>query len=118
MVCDYDQTSDRLEESTASSTRFEATQKLQNLSRREREVLFYIVTGNANKEIAYKLHISQRTVENHRARIIEKTGCRNIPALVGLVTIGAVDCLPYCTYNGRCHTPEGKCRFTSALGSH
>jgi PAS domain S-box-containing protein len=48
------------------------------LSRREREVLELSCQGLAIKEIADKLFISDRTVEKHRASVMEKTGARNI----------------------------------------
>ena len=47
-------------------------ERLSLLSTREREVFSFIVKGAANKTIAFDLGISQRTVENHRARIMDK----------------------------------------------
>jgi FixJ family two-component response regulator len=44
-----------------------ATQRLDRLTPREREVLDILVAGNANKMIAYMLGTSIRTIENHRA---------------------------------------------------
>ncbi len=95
-----------------------AEEKLNKLTKREREVLFYIVQGSANKEIAYKLGISQRTVENHRFRIMDKTGCKSLPSLVGLVTLGALECLPHCSFAGHCCRPNGECRLKNFLGAH
>jgi len=51
------------------------------LSRREREVLGLIADGYSSKEIARKLCLSTRTVENHRCRLMEKTGARGIAEL-------------------------------------
>ena len=48
-----------------------------NLSEREVEVLRLVCHGLSNTDIADKLSISQRTVEGHRSRIIEKTGAKN-----------------------------------------
>lgn len=52
------------------------------LSSREIEVLLGICRGLSNQEIADELFISKRTVDAHRARILEKTGCKNTAALV------------------------------------
>ena len=58
---------------------------LQSLTARELEILEHIVDGHANKFIALELGISQRTVENHRARILRKMGVRSTPELIRLV---------------------------------
>ena len=55
------------------------------LTAREKEILGWIVDGHANKVIAMELGISQRTVEKHRAGIIEKMEARSTPALIKLV---------------------------------
>lgn len=52
------------------------------LSDREKEILLLICRGMSNQEIADKLFISKRTVDKHRANILEKTGCRNTANLV------------------------------------
>jgi FixJ family two-component response regulator len=62
----------------------EARALLRLLTARETDVLRDLVAGNANKEIAIKLKISPRTVEHHRAKIMEKTGARGLPQLVRL----------------------------------
>lgn len=59
--------------------------KLASLTPREREVLDLIVAGNANKVIAYELDVSQRTVEIHRARVMEKMGASSVAHLVRMV---------------------------------
>ncbi|MBB6253563.1 response regulator transcription factor [Nitrospirillum iridis] len=61
-----------------------AQSRLDTLSIREREVMDLLVAGHPNKVIAWKLGISARTVENHRARVMEKTGCDNVSALIHL----------------------------------
>ncbi len=53
-----------------------------NLSEREIEVLQQICKGLSNIEIADALHISKRTVDKHRANLLEKTNCRNTASLV------------------------------------
>lgn len=55
------------------------------LTRREREVLKEITAGASNKEAGRVLGISPRTVEVHRARIMEKLGARNAADLVRIV---------------------------------
>jgi DNA-binding NarL/FixJ family response regulator len=52
------------------------------LSRREREVLGLIALGHTNAEIGSRLHISEKTVETHRAHILEKLGLRTRADLV------------------------------------
>ncbi len=55
------------------------------LSMRQRQVMDLIVAGYMNKEIAWRLGISQRTVENHRATVMKKTGAKSLPDLIHLV---------------------------------
>jgi two-component system, LuxR family, response regulator FixJ len=61
-----------------------ARQRLRGLSQREQEVLRHIVAGDSNKAVAGKLGVSPRTIEFHRAHIMEKTGARGLPDLVRL----------------------------------
>jgi two-component system response regulator FixJ len=61
-----------------------ARRSLESLTPREREVLERLVAGESNKEAAQKLGVSHRTVEFHRAHILEKTGARGLPDLVRL----------------------------------
>ena len=53
-----------------------------SLSAREIEILVEVCAGLSNQEIADKLFISKRTVDKHRANILEKTGCKNTANLV------------------------------------
>lgn len=55
---------------------------MEKLTPREREVMDRVVTGQANKVIAADLGLSERTVEIHRARVMEKMEVRNLASLV------------------------------------
>jgi two-component system, LuxR family, response regulator FixJ len=55
------------------------------LTPRERDVLVQIATGASNKEVGRTLAISPRTVEIHRARILDKVGAKNVTDLVRIV---------------------------------
>lgn len=57
-------------------------ERINLLTPREREVFNLLVAGDANKMIAYRLDISARTVEIHRARVMEKMRARSLPELV------------------------------------
>ena len=59
--------------------------RLSSLTPRERDVLQEITGGASNKEAGRRLGISPRTIEVHRARIMEKLGARNAADLVRIV---------------------------------
>ncbi len=59
--------------------------RLSSLSTREREVMLLLVAGHPNKVVADRLGISPRTVEVHRAHVMEKTGARTLADLVRMV---------------------------------
>lgn len=61
------------------------------LTPRERDVLQLVLEGLHNKNIANALGISMRTVENHRAAIMRKTGSKSLPALVRLAIAAEAD---------------------------
>src|SRR5215469_7250756 len=67
-----------------------AAAKLALLSARERDVLEGLVEGLPNKSIAYDLTISPRTVEIHRARVMDKMGARSLSELVRLALAAGV----------------------------
>ena len=74
-----------------ASSAVEIEARMARLTPRERDVLEQLVIGNPNKIIAHKLGISPRTVEIHRARVIEKMEARSLSHLVRLaLTAGVV----------------------------
>ena len=85
MVAQYAVQSSRDNKSRRLGTR-------ESLTSRQREILQLIVEGNTSKEIAARLSLSPRTVESHRADIMERLGVYDLPGLVlialraGLIT--------------------------------
>lgn len=65
----------------------EATQRVARLSRREREVLEALVSGQPSKVIAFNLGISVRTVEVHRARMMVRLGVHQLAEAVRLAVL-------------------------------
>lgn len=63
----------------------EIRQRLESLTPREREIMDMVVNGKANKVIAGDLELSQRTVEIHRARVMEKMQATSLAHLVRMV---------------------------------
>lgn len=59
--------------------------RIAELTPREREVLDLVTAGKANKVIAGDLNVSQRTVEIHRARVMEKMNANSLAHLVRMV---------------------------------
>ena len=59
--------------------------RLKQLTQRESEVMRLVVIGKLNKQIADELDISMKTVEAHRARVMEKMGVRTLAELVKAV---------------------------------
>ena len=67
-----------------------AREKLATLTPREREVFDEMVRGKQNKMIAYDLDISPRTVEVHRARVLEKLEARSLSELVRMALAAGI----------------------------
>jgi len=59
--------------------------RVEQLTQRENEVMRLVVAGKLNKQIADTLNISMKTVEAHRARVMEKMGVRTLAELVKAV---------------------------------
>jgi two-component system response regulator DctR len=80
---------DRIEQalavSRAAAERAAVQQRLASLSAREREVLDLILAGKMNKVVADQLGISMRTVEVHRAHILDKMQVKTAVELAGLL---------------------------------
>ena len=72
-----------------SALRAAAARRIADLTSRERQVVEMVVDGNPNKQIAYVLGISQRTVETHRATAMKKLGARTFSELIHLMIAGS-----------------------------
>ena len=72
-----------------------AQRKLEQLSRREREVLELMVEGLPNKLIAYRLQVSVRTVEMHRASVMERLGQSSFSAAIRLAITAGIQPGPF-----------------------
>jgi len=66
-----------------------AVAHLAGLTARQRDVMERVLAGHPSKNIAADLGISQRTVENHRASIMKRTGSKSLPALARLALVAA-----------------------------
>jgi two-component system CheB/CheR fusion protein len=71
--------------------RADAATHMAGLTARQQQVMAMVLAGHPSKNIAADLGISQRTVENHRASIMTKTGTKSLPALARLALAAAVN---------------------------
>ena len=75
--------------SKLTAYREDAASHLAGLTDRQRQIMTMVLAGHPSKNIAADLGISQRTVENHRAAIMTKTGSKSLPALARLALAAA-----------------------------
>ena len=75
----------------------DAVRRVATLSARERDVLDGLLAGRPNKLIAYDLGISVRTVEVHRARMMERLGLRQLAEVIRLGIMARLNALPTAT---------------------
>lgn len=73
------------------ASRQDAARHVAVLTARQRQIMDRVLAGQPNKNIAADLGISQRTVENHRAAIMKRTGAASLPALARLVVTASID---------------------------
>jgi two-component system CheB/CheR fusion protein len=66
-----------------------AANQIADLTPRQRQIMELVLAGHPSKNIAADLRISQRTVENHRASIMKRTGTKSLPALARLALAAA-----------------------------
>jgi two-component system response regulator FixJ len=82
-------------EQRAQRARAEAVEeRYQRLSPRQRQVMGLAVTGRSSKEIARLLGLSHRTIELHRAHVMQKMGAAKLAELVAMAALCKLDPLP------------------------
>lgn len=73
------------------SDKSDISRRITLLSPREYEIFRYIITGMLNKQIGYRLNISEKTVKVHRGRVMEKLGATSVAELVRLAEKAGVE---------------------------
>ena len=71
-----------------------ARSTIEMLTEREKEIMNYVVTGARNKEIAYQLQISEKTVKAHRGKVMHKSGAKTI---IDLAALSELSCAAHVT---------------------
>ena len=66
-------------------------QRLDSLTSREYQILTYLITGMLNKQIAYELEISERTVKAHRKQVLDKMSANSIAELVRITLKAGIE---------------------------
>jgi two-component system response regulator NreC len=82
LVADYTERSTRHAEGIGMRAEGPASDSYSTLSSREREVLQLVAEGSTSQEIADRLNLSVKTVQSHRAAVMEKLGLRDVTHLV------------------------------------
>jgi two-component system CheB/CheR fusion protein len=77
--------------SKKTAWREDAAHHVAGLTLRQRQMMEMVLSGHPSKNIAADLGISQRTIENHRAAIMKKTGSKSLPALARLLVAALGD---------------------------
>jgi DNA-binding NarL/FixJ family response regulator len=77
-----DPISDLMKQTFLNTGQEQASEELREITKREQEILQLIVDGYTSKEIADKLYISPRTVDTHRANLMQKLELNSIAELV------------------------------------
>jgi len=76
-----------VDQRTAQSARADIATRLVHLTPREHEVMEMVTSGRANKDIAKTLGVSSKTVEAHRARVMEKMQASSLAELVKMAIV-------------------------------
>ncbi len=77
------------QQAVEAQRRDEIQRRLDQLTPREREVLGKIIAGRSNREMAAEMGVSQKTIEAHRSRVMEKSGAGSLSELVQMVLASA-----------------------------
>ena len=83
-----------------------AVHHIADLTPRQRQIMDMVLAGHPSKNIAADLGISQRTVEKHRASIMQRTGSRSLPALARLAVTAALNEPAAAEMNNSARTPS------------
>jgi two-component system, chemotaxis family, CheB/CheR fusion protein len=90
LIASIEHALEQARDSTKLSARREAAATLlAGLTARQRQIMGLVLAGHPSKNIAADLGISQRTVENHRAAVMKKTGSHSLSALIRLALAAA-----------------------------
>ena len=94
ITCELDRSKEELQSLQADTANLSACRQMAalqvaGLTMRQRQILDLVIAGQPSKNIAADLGISQRTVDNHRAAIMRKTGSKTLPALIRMALAAA-----------------------------